>query len=409
MRKIIVPQEAVERHEETLGKALLEYLEYLSKGTVLTWGKKGKYQATTFCCRCYWKWVYNEFKDKKILTASPMVVLRFVKENIKRISLVGFYCHGKSEALHGDIVDVITALFAYDKLRSGNVLAKADVDGEGKVKIRWSKDKKNLKSWKGWSLAEYFRLLDIRCCPYCNAETVGLVKRADANGGENDSFSAIDHILPKETYPLLALSLCNLVPACYRCNSQFKGDKDFYKIKDWSPGSPLLALHPYVHDIHKWFHFKYEPTSVEGMFVREREGDDSSPLSMEKLNPLPKEMFKSLTKKQRIFYHNRVKEYLEAFELQNSYHDLYATEINELLSMLMICTPEFVSEMKRLYELTESDFDLLFLRSSLDSRDINRHRFAKLTIDLVRQFRQDVSRPQIISKWKKLWRQRETE
>lgn len=397
MRKLIVPEEAVERHEKTLGKPLLGYLESLSRGEVLTWGKN-QYQATSPCCKDYWKWVYEQFRDNHILTASPMELFRFAKENKKRLDQVAFCC-GAAKDPSGDEVDVTKGLFAYEKLRSGHVLMEVGDNG----KILWTKDKVNIKSWEGWSLAEYFRLLDIRYCPYCNAETVGLVKREGSTAGKKDSrnkesYSAIDHILPKDDYPLLALSLYNLVPACYKCNSQFKRDKDLFQVEKWSPKSPLLALHPYVHNIHKWFCFEYAPSSVENMFVQEN--SNSSPLSVEKLNSLSAAMLKSLSKG-RSFYSNRVEKYLATFELLNSYRDLYATEINEILKMLMICTPEFISEMKRLYKLSESDFDCVFLRTSLDPRDINQHRFAKLTIDLMEQFRLDSSKNAIASKWKK--------
>lgn len=404
MRKIIVPREAIERHEETPGRALLGYLKYLSRGGILTLKKRdkdqkegNKYQATKSCCKHYWKWVYEQFRDKHILTASPMELLCFAHENLKKTEELGSSCHE-------EIKPVIEELFAYGELRSGHVLVEV---GDSGGTILWSNGAKNLKKWKGWSLAEYFRLLDIRYCPYCNGETVGLVKRTDTNGGRKDSYSAIDHILPKEKYPLLALSLCNLVPACYKCNSQFKKNKDLFRIEEWSPDTPLLALHPYVHDFHKWFRFKYEPTSVENMFVREE--DDSSPLLAELQNPLPVHNLKEHSDGHKNLFFKRVKEYLKVFDLQNSYRDLYAKEINEILMGEMICTQEFVAEMKDRYGLSKKDFDLVFRRTSLDPRDINRHRLAKLTIDLVKQFRQDVSRPQIISEWKKWWRQKKRE
>ncbi|MBA9074726.1 hypothetical protein GGR22_002899 [Flavobacterium gossypii] len=37
----------------------------------------------------------------------------------------------------------------------------------------------------------------------------------------------LDHFLPKGNYPYFALSLYNLVPSCYACNSKFKGIKEF--------------------------------------------------------------------------------------------------------------------------------------------------------------------------------------
>ena len=398
MRKIIVPLESVKHHEETLGKALIGYLDRLSQGKVLTWGENGKYQATKFCCRHYWQWVHEQFRDKHILTASPMVLFRFAKENKQKIKKIGIYC-GKANNLCTDILEVTKKLFAYEKFRSGDVLVEV---GKSGGKILWSEAEDNLKCWKGWSLAEYFRLLDIRYCPYCNAETVGLVKRTDSNVDGKDSYSAIDHILPKESYPLLALSLCNLVPTCYKCNSQYKRDKDLFMTEAWTPNTPLLALHPYVHNVHKWFRFKYEPTSVENMFVREE--DKLSPLCTETQNPLPITKMKLLFHEQQDFYCKRVTNYLDVFGLPNSYRDLYAAEINEILKTEMICTQDFVDEMKSRYGLSECDFDLIFRRTSLHPREINQHRFAKLVIDLNDQFRQNVSRRKIISAWKKYWR-----
>ena len=408
MKKIIVPQKAIKCHEETLGEALFVYLKYLSEGSVLTWRQEGRekqYQATTPCSKDYWKWVYEEFKDKHILTASPMELIRFAKQNDQRVKQVGGWPCSKSKELQDEIISFQRkALFNFDKLRSGCVLAKASVDDDGKVKILWSTAKENLKKWKGWSLAEYFRLLDIRYCPYCNAESVGLVKRTWPEGNDKDSYSAIDHILPKDTYPLLALSLCNLVPVCYKCNSQFKRNTDSFRIKDWSQDMPLLALHPYVHNVHKWFRFKYEPSSVENMFVREE--DNSSPLSAEPQDPLPVNNMKEHSDEHKNLFLKRIQDYLKVFELQNSYRDLYAKEINAILKYEMICTREFEAEMKHRYGLSDEDFDLDFRRTSLDPRKIDQYRFAKLTIDLVKQFRQDVSRPRIISAWKKWWRQR---
>ncbi|WP_157668156.1 HNH endonuclease [Croceicoccus marinus] len=58
-------------------------------------------------------------------------------------------------------------------------------------------------------------------CPYCNHRTVG----------------SVDHYLPKESYPLLAVCPENLIPACSDCN-KIKSNKTF--------GSYLESpVHPY--------------------------------------------------------------------------------------------------------------------------------------------------------------------
>jgi hypothetical protein len=44
---------------------------------------------------------------------------------------------------------------------------------------------------------------------------------------EKHSHFTLDHVVDKATHPLLALSLYNLVPSCYTCNSKFKVRKQF--------------------------------------------------------------------------------------------------------------------------------------------------------------------------------------
>jgi len=58
-------------------------------------------------------------------------------------------------------------------------------------------------------------------CPYCNHRNVG----------------TLDHFLPKSEYPVLAVTPCNLVPACMECNKR-KGD--------YRPTVPNdVLIHPY--------------------------------------------------------------------------------------------------------------------------------------------------------------------
>ena len=102
-------------------------------------------------------------------------------------------------------------------------------------------------------------------------------------------------------------------------------------------------------------------------------------------------MAKKCRPDEKSFYHERTKKYSTQYELPGSYYDLYATEINEILKMEMICTPTFIDTMKALYKgMGDEDFNLAFRRTSLDPREINKHRFAKLIIDLHKQIGHDV-------------------
>ncbi len=386
MRKLIIPHEALDRHEKTLGKALLGYLEKLAEGDDLVLchddtdeEKKKSPLCLQFsytmqpCVRKYWNWVYESFRDNHILTATPLTLLQFAKENEQRLERVVWLCGART-----NVAQMAKSLFSYEDFRAGKVLLGV----ESHKKNLWSSDKDEVVKWSSWSLAEFVRLLDVRYCPYCNAETVGIVY--PANDGQKESFSAIDHILPKSDYPLLALSLYNLVPACYRCNSQFKGEKDRFDLEHWQKDEPFKAFHSYTHNIHKWFRFDYRPSTVAHLFLKPE--DDDSPLSITRKIPLEQ----SARKGDLQFYFGRTEHHLDDFRLLNSYRDLYSSEINGILKMEMICTPTFIETMKSSYPgMTDEDFNLVFRRTSLDPREINRHRFAKLIIDLHKQIGKD--------------------
>ncbi|MBD8529210.1 MULTISPECIES: hypothetical protein [unclassified Massilia] len=80
------------------------------------------------------------------------------------------------------------------------------------------------KNVKGWGAYELCRNLLVETCPYCNlafAHTV-FVKNVPKTR------PTLDHFFDKANFPVFAISLGNLVPSCYSCNSSLKGTKDFF-------------------------------------------------------------------------------------------------------------------------------------------------------------------------------------
>lgn len=63
-----------------------------------------------------------------------------------------------------------------------------------------------------------------RTCPYCNHSYSFTITRFSRGFRPT-----LDHFYDKGSYPHLALSLYNLVPACYTCNSSLKHKINFYK------------------------------------------------------------------------------------------------------------------------------------------------------------------------------------
>ncbi|MFK0036852.1 hypothetical protein [Pseudomonas monteilii] len=81
--------------------------------------------------------------------------------------------------------------------------------------------KKHPTKWNAYKLCDHSRC---RTCPYCN-HSYAMTVYQDAEGAFRPT---LDHFYPKTHYPHLALSLANLIPSCYPCNSSLKGDVDFF-------------------------------------------------------------------------------------------------------------------------------------------------------------------------------------
>ncbi len=65
--------------------------------------------------------------------------------------------------------------------------------------------------------------LEIHTCYYCNIDFINIFKKTNKHLLTGYT---LDHIVNKAQYPYLALSLYNLIPTCYICNSKLKKEHD---------------------------------------------------------------------------------------------------------------------------------------------------------------------------------------
>lgn len=75
------------------------------------------------------------------------------------------------------------------------------------------------------------KMLNVKVCPYCNHNYIFTINSNDQKVYSRPQF---DHFYPKKKYPLFALSLYNLIPACAVCNN-IKGEHE-------------ISFHPYRED-----------------------------------------------------------------------------------------------------------------------------------------------------------------
>jgi 5-methylcytosine-specific restriction endonuclease McrA len=90
---------------------------------------------------------------------------------------------------------------------------------------------KTLVRWNSYKLTD---LLQVHVCPYCNKNWTNTVYN---DKGEKVTNPQLDHFFPKKKYPILRLSLYNLIPSCETCNARIKKE-EYLPIKDY--------INPYV-------------------------------------------------------------------------------------------------------------------------------------------------------------------
>ncbi|UFH32682.1 hypothetical protein LNP04_02910 [Chryseobacterium sp. C-71] len=72
-----------------------------------------------------------------------------------------------------------------------------------------------------------------------NSKTISNTERLDLeNITIKKNHFTLDHILPKNKFPFLSLSIFNLVPSCYSCNSKFKHQREFIPNEELEKISP---------------------------------------------------------------------------------------------------------------------------------------------------------------------------
>jgi len=109
---------------------------------------------------------------------------------------------------------------------------------------------KKVKKYDAYDLA---KKLDVRVCLYCNRQYTLIVKKGSRRN-EHIIRPEFDHFFAKSEYPLLALSIYNLIPSCHICNSTLKGKVEF-RLED--------HLHPYIDDCLPHYKYCYKPYDIE--------------------------------------------------------------------------------------------------------------------------------------------------
>ncbi|MFZ4400743.1 MAG: hypothetical protein ACOYO1_11970 [Bacteroidales bacterium] len=198
------------------------------------------------------------------------------------------------------------------------------------------------------------KIIGIKACPYCNAI---LTIVAEREGDEKKSLFQLDHFFPKSKFPLLSISIFNLIPSCANCNHTKSNDDvdlnlDFHLYYE---ETPLDA-----------FKFKLsEKSIIEYVYSKNREieiqflnGEDSTPEYAER--------------------HNR------SFDIKGIY-DNQKDIAEELIWKSLAYNDSRIKELSTLLNIGEEVIKRMVIGNYIDREDIHKRPLAKFQQDIARQ------------------------
>ena len=182
--------------------------------------------------------------------------------------------------------------------------------------------------------------LEITVCPYCNRNFI--------NNTEKYAMAQFDHFFPKSKYPMLALSLYNLIPCCPQCNHN-KLEKE-------------LSYSPYNKEFttDKLLRFNIIPEFVDGFEI-----------GIEAKNEIIKENIDKLLLKEAYDVHKPLVK--EIYLKVKMYSDCYIQSLNNMVKDSVINIDMTFDELWYGNYLTEDKYYLKPL--------------SKLTHDMIEDFR----------------------
>ena len=152
------------------------------------------------------------------------------------------------------------------------------------------------------------------CC-YCNRQyTFTVVRNGNKNKEDRLTRPAFDHWFPKSKFPLLSVSLYNLIPSCTVCNSSAKGDHDV-NLRDY--------IHPYVHKPqHPKIKFVAEPAT---------EPDRNWTLKIERKKNSPEDKTIKMFYLDEIYKEHDKLELKDLMDFRDNYSDGYLKDLMQFL------------------------------------------------------------------------------
>ena len=161
------------------------------------------------------------------------------------------------------------------------------------------------------------KMIGVNTCPYCNRQYTFTIVEADEDEDEKEgkiSRPAFDHWFPKSSYPLMSISLYNLIPSCTVCNSSAKGQTDM-NLKEY--------IHPYVHkSSHPQIKFKAVPSTLP---------DRKWSIKIERKDNTPEDKTINLFKLDDVYRYHDLLELKDIMDFRENYPDGFLDDLVTLI------------------------------------------------------------------------------
>jgi len=306
-------------------------------------------------CMGYCSGFPNRQDGSKSLNFNHLVNFVFSNNRLEKI-LIG--TPSELLKLHNELIQLVDNIYGIGEFdRYLNLSKKARViEGELNKFFRdisavfnysWFIGLEPHEDYNAYRLTE---LLKVRACTYCN-RAYTLTRTTSTNG--KLMRPQLDHWYPKSKFPLLAISLQNLIPSCYHCNGSVKSDT----ILDLN-----IHYHPYVRDginddlTYDYFH--YGALDKYRVFIKK------SYLASGKLFKTYKEL--------RIdeMYNAHVDELKDLIKIKQAYSSSYIDKIQDLFKDT---------------QLTNEEVYRLLFGTELDEKNFHKRPMSKFKHDILKE------------------------
>lgn len=240
-----------------------------------------------------------------------------------------------------------------------------DYDRFGKGMVPEYDSKKHVLSWSnspdGWCAWQYIRALDIHSCVYCNADTVFAVQVTQGTRAVKKR-SALDHFYSHADFPFVGITLANLIPACTRCNSNIKGSRE-------------LEYGRYI--------YPYEDAFDEGARFSVAYAPGKSIVDLS-----PDDVVVTILPCRESGSREKAMKSAEFFCLREVYNQLHSGDALAVLQRVLMYSDSYREFLRKKYPgIGDTILDRIQHGMSLGPNDLMKHNLAKMTKDIVRQFK----------------------